>query len=116
MVVCIGSTIGKVGMTSQRCLTNQQINSVLCKDGHDPLAVFYALRRQQQLFKRVASCTAVPILNKGNFAELTIPYYPEGTEEAVSEVLKEFEKAETGVEEIARVLRILKMQIISSFL
>lgn len=67
IVVCIGSTIGKVAMASERCLTNQQINSIICSD-RNPSVVYYMLRRSASLFKQNASCTAVPILNKGAFS------------------------------------------------
>lgn len=94
MVVCIGSTIGKVAMASETCLTNQQINTVVCKPEHNPLVVYYALRRQQGTLRQVASCTAVPILNKGNFAALEIPFPAIESEESVAERLLDFERAE----------------------
>src|SRR3712207_737715 len=43
-VVCIG-TIGKLGLTSRPCFTNQQINSVIPDERvSDPLFVFYLLQ------------------------------------------------------------------------
>ena len=100
MVVCIGSTIGKVAMASERCLTNQQINSVVCKPGHNPLVVFYSLCRQQKIFRQAASCTAVPILNKGNFSALSIPIPANGVQDNVSARLLEFEQAEVYAKEV----------------
>ncbi|MFH0882827.1 MAG: restriction endonuclease subunit S [bacterium] len=99
MVVCIGSTIGKVAMASERCLTNQQINSVVCKPEHNPLVVFYSLCRQQKLFRQAASCTAVPILNKGNFSALSIPIPANGVQDNVAARLLEFEQAEVYAKE-----------------
>ena len=99
MVVCIGSTIGKVAMASERCLTNQQINSVVCKPEHNPLVVFYSLCRQQKLFRQTASCTAVPILNKGNFSALSIPIPANEVQDNVAARLLEFEQAEVYAKE-----------------
>ena len=116
MVVCIGSTIGKVAMASERCLTNQQINSVVCKSNHNPLVVYFALRRQQKLFRQVASCTAVPILNKGNFAALTIPFPKNGAEEAIAERLLEFERVTESVKASGSASQNLKTELINTLL
>ncbi len=32
MVTCIGATIGKVGLSRQAGITNQQINSIVCNE------------------------------------------------------------------------------------
>ena len=41
MCVCIGSSIGKVGMSYlDESATNQQINSIICKEGRDPEFVY----------------------------------------------------------------------------
>ena len=116
MVVCIGSTIGKVAIASERCLTNQQINSVVCKPCHNPLVVYFALRRQQKLFRQAASCTAVPILNKGNFAALTIPYPRNGAEESVGERLLDFEQSAENIKLFIQASQELKSHLINSLL
>ncbi len=116
MVVCIGSTIGKVAMAGERCLTNQQINSVICKSDHSPLVVYFALRRQQKLFRQVASCTAVPILNKGNFSELKIPFPKNGAEKVIAERLLGFESSVENAKTSVQASRNLKTQLINSLL
>lgn len=116
MVVCIGSTIGKVAMAAEPCLTNQQINTVVCLPAHNPLVVYYALQRQQNLFRQVASCTAVPILNKGNFGALEIPFPRNGAEESVAERLLEFERAEECSERSIRDSQQMKTTFINSML
>jgi type I restriction enzyme, S subunit len=109
MVVCIGSTIGKVGMAYECCLTNQQINSVVCKSEHNPLVVYHVLHSHQQLFRQVASCTAVPILNKGNFSALMIPFPKNSDEQVIAARLLEFERAEHDAE--ASVASIIKLKL-----
>ncbi len=116
MVVCIGSTIGKVAMAAEACLTNQQINTVVCLPTHNPLVVYYSLQRQQNLFRQVASCTAVPILNKGNFAALEISFPRNGAEESVAERLLEFERAEECSERSIRDSQQMKTTFINSML
>jgi type I restriction enzyme S subunit len=116
MVVCIGSTIGKVAMASEQCLTNQQINTVVCKPDHDPLVVYYALRRQKKLFQQVASCTAVPILNKGNFSALKIPFPKNGAEKTAADKLLEFEVSVKAAKTAAEASRNLKIDLANTLL
>ncbi|MBM3911317.1 MAG: hypothetical protein FJ356_06680, partial [Thaumarchaeota archaeon] len=42
LFVCIGSTIGKVGMSTTEMATNQQINSIICQK-NDPSFIYYKL-------------------------------------------------------------------------
>ena len=116
MVVCIGSTIGKVAMAAEACLTNQQINSIVCSERRDPLVAYYALLRQQGLFRQNASCTAVPILNKGNFTATEIPYPKQHIEAKVAERLLEFEGAEENTSAAIENSRALKTHLINAIL
>ncbi len=116
MVVCIGSTIGKVAMAGEQCLTNQQINTVVCSPQRNPLVAYYALLRQQPHFRQNASCTAVPILNKSNFASIEIPYPKREAESEVATRLMEFEDAEIKSTAAVENSRALKTQIVNAIL
>ena len=73
MCVCIGSSIGKVGMTFQEeSATNQQINSIICKEGLDPEFVFYLLSFHWKYWKGFATFGPVPILSKGRFTSIVV--------------------------------------------
>src|SRR5579863_5278563 len=43
MVTCIGNTIGKTAIAAEECLTNQQINSIVVREGYDPKFVYYLI-------------------------------------------------------------------------
>ena len=74
MCVCIGSSIGKVGMTFRDVsATNQQINSIVCKEGRDPEFVFYLLSYFWEYWKGFATFGPVPILSKGRFTSIVVP-------------------------------------------
>ncbi len=74
MCVCIGSSIGKVGMTFRKVsATNQQINSIVCKEGRDPDFVFYLLSYFREYWKGFATFGPVPILSKGRFSSILVP-------------------------------------------
>ena len=93
MVVCIGSTTGKVAMSSERCITNQQINSVVCNEDVDPDFVFRLLKQMEEHFYRQASCTALPILNKSQFSAIEV-FVPSLVEQKkIVAVMRDFENA-----------------------
>jgi len=73
MCVCIGSSIGKVGMSYlDESATNQQINSIICKEGRDPEFVYYLLSYHWEYWKSFATFGPVPILSKGRFATIVV--------------------------------------------
>ena len=72
-VVCIGSTVGKVGYASfDVCATNQQINSIMPRSSFDPLFTFYLMVYWAEHIRQQASPSPVPILSKGAFGQIEI--------------------------------------------
>lgn len=92
-VVCIGATIGKVGITVQPSATNQQINSIVCTSQHSPEYLYYALCHRSQHIAVIAGVNATPMLNKSEFAKCRLPMpscYEE--EAAIADRLSAFDK------------------------
>lgn len=114
MVVCIGSTIGKVAMSSARCITNQQINSIVCSEDFDPFVVYHVMLHHQGLFKQEAACTAVPLLNKSAFEQLIVRYPSAQTEAAFSRRIHDLEESVTLAEASILDTRALKNQLINT--
>jgi type I restriction enzyme S subunit len=73
LVVCIGSTIGKVGITSGAGATNQQINSVIPSPKWSNYFVYQAIRHHVGQIHAWAGLQAVPIVNKSTFGKMLIP-------------------------------------------
>lgn len=72
-VVCIGSTIGKVGRTTAPAsATNQQINAIVPGVGYDPNYLSHLLTYQSNIVRNAASPSPVPILSKGVFEKLVL--------------------------------------------
>jgi type I restriction enzyme S subunit len=71
---CIGNTIGKMGIATKECLTNQQINSIIPNNEHDPKFVYYLLRHYVGLVRSVGlgGGSAQPIINKTDFSRLKV--------------------------------------------
>lgn len=71
-VICIGSTIGKIGITTKECCTNQQITSVIVNDDNDPEFFYYAMSARKDHFKSVAGINATPQINKSEYSKYRI--------------------------------------------
>lgn len=95
LVVCIGSTIGKVGITSCPGATNQQINAVIPSNLWSPTFVFQAIRQHVYQIHAWAGLQAVPIVNKSTFQKMLIPK-PSGQEQCrISDAVKKLEARAT---------------------
>lgn len=87
-VSCIGSDMGKVGMTRVESVTNQQINSIIMREGVYPDYIYYNLiSRKDELQRLATSGSAQPILNKGHFSQLKVPLPPVSEQEAIANIL-----------------------------
>ncbi len=86
-VVCIGSTIGKAAITISRCATNQQINSIVCKNSY-PEYVYYLMMYYAKSIKSEASTQAVPIINKSAFSALLVQVPPLSEQIKIGKIIK----------------------------
>ena len=73
-VSCIGSDLGKVVITTEECVTNQQINSIIVDTNRfDTDYIYYAmLILGKELNFHSKTSTAVPIVNKSNFSSYEV--------------------------------------------
>jgi len=73
LLVCIGSSIGKVGQTTAEVsATNQQINAIVAGDEFDSDYLFHLLTYSADLVRQSASPSPVPILSKGPFEKVAL--------------------------------------------
>ena len=86
-VSCIG-TIGYVGVSNSDCATNQQINSIIVKDGVDADFIYYVMRNMWIVFKSLeGQSTTLSILNKSHFANLEIQIPSLDTQHRIAAIL-----------------------------
>ena len=87
-VSCIGSDLGKVVMTTQETVTNQQINSIIPKDGVDADFVYYAMLILGKELNYISkTSTAVPIINKSSFSNYTLSLPPIDEQRKIADTL-----------------------------
>lgn len=73
LVTCIGSDMGKVVITKNPCITNQQINSIIPNESVDPHFLYYTLINSYDVLRVMGGDgTAVPIVNKRDFENIKI--------------------------------------------
>ncbi len=73
-VSCIGSDLGKVVITTQETVTNQQINSIIVDtESFDIDFIYYSMLELGKILNfHSKTSTAVPIINKSNFSQYKI--------------------------------------------
>jgi len=94
LVVCIGSTIGKVGYVCEESSFNQQINAVVPNPGYDSGFVFQSICKSIYQLHRLAGLQAVPIVNKGEFRKIRIPVAPKEEQIEIIAHLSQLEERE----------------------
>ena len=93
MITCIGNTIGKCGISSGDCLTNQQINSIIPHDEIDPRFVYYLLLQNTALIRSIGigGGSAAPILNKSSFSKIQLLVPPVRQWNAIADILSAYD-------------------------
>ncbi len=78
LVVCIGASIGKVGLSGVNGSCNQQINAIIPNSAFTSKYLFFVCLSNyfQTILKKNASQTTLPIINKTEFSKLQIPLPP----------------------------------------
>ncbi|TAN04325.1 MAG: restriction endonuclease subunit S [Rhodanobacteraceae bacterium] len=88
-VVCIGSSIGKVGFSTQeRSASNQQINSIIPNDSYDARYVCHLLQFHSKHVASRAAPSPVAILSKSQFSAIELPVSEDaGEQRAIASAL-----------------------------
>jgi len=71
LVTCIAS-IGKIALAYEPCITNQQINAIICNKDVNPHYVYYALKSRANVLKSWAGRTTNPIVKKSLFEKFQV--------------------------------------------
>ena len=91
-VSCIGSDMGKAIITSQESITNQQINSIICKPEYDYRFVYYLMLTLRDTIRSLGkNATAVPILNKSKFSSIHISVPQLSKQKQIADILSGFD-------------------------
>jgi len=86
-VVCIGSTIGKIGLAHTLSATNQQINSICPNEKHSSEYLYYAILLFTNILISRAGVAVIPIVNKADFSRLPIIIPPLVEQKYIAQIL-----------------------------
>ena len=90
---CIGNTIGKCGIASADCLTNQQVNSIIVNGDNSPQFVYYALIQNRPMIRAIglSGGAAQPIINKSTFSSVQIDVPDRATQDEIADILSAYD-------------------------
>lgn len=87
MLVGIGATIGKVGLTMNECSCNQQINAIGCNSKLDPVFAAYYLKILRDFIVKCGKFTTLPIINQDETKNLVLTVPPLAEQSAIAAYL-----------------------------
>ena len=110
MVVCIGATIGKIGLTVEPCATNQQVNTIVPKEEYSATYLYYLISGLKKYLLGFAGDTATPQLNKTDFGKVVTFIHQSKTDrERIADILSEVDaKIEKEEQEKAQLEQLKK--------
>lgn len=86
LVGCIGD-IGKLGITSDKCSSNQQITGIFPKQGVDVNYLYYWFLDNKKVLESYSNNAVVPILNNAILSTIQIPLPPLATQQKIAAIL-----------------------------
>lgn len=88
-VSCIGSDLGKVVITTEETVTNQQINSIIVDENkYDVDYIYYAMLELGRILNfHSKTSTAVPIVNKSSFLQYELICPPLNVQKRIGSIL-----------------------------
>ena len=119
LITCIGATIGKAGLTSVACATNQQINAAI-PVGVEPEFLFWFVvgSTAQNWILDNASATTLPILNKGRLATMPVALAPHGEQRRIvaklEDLLARSRRAKEALDAIPPLLEKLRQSVLAA--
>lgn len=86
LVACIGD-IGKLGITTKECSSNQQITGIKPKNNVDISYLYYWFLQSKKMLKNHANNAVVPILNNRTLEQILVPLPPLAEQKQIAAIL-----------------------------
>jgi type I restriction enzyme S subunit len=116
LFVCIGSTIGKVGIASADLATNQQINAIIPNNRVDSEYLYYAATTLSDHVREQAGEQAVPLVNKSDFSAFEILFPPIGEQREIASVLADADELISAFERLIAKKQAIKQGMMQQLL
>ncbi|MGH1399173.1 MAG: restriction endonuclease subunit S [Alphaproteobacteria bacterium] len=115
MVTCIAS-IGKMAIAERKCITNQQINTIIPNKQVVSEFLYYALLSKAPELKNMSGTTAVPIINKTQFSKVEVDLPPLPEQKKIAEVLGSVDEAIAKTEAVIAQTQRVKQGLLQTLL
>lgn len=89
LIVSIGATLGKVGISEVECSANQQINAVIASEEVDPYFLTYSLSAKSHVMRWISNASTIGIMNQEKTKEIRVALPPLSEQTEISEYLDE---------------------------
>lgn len=99
LYTCIAS-IGKSGVNTVSCVSNQQINACVFDTENDHLFHYYQLQRCTNALEALAGKTAVSIINKSKFSDFEVLCPPLPEQKRIAEILSSVDESIRATEAV----------------
>jgi hypothetical protein len=116
--VCIGATIGKVGVLTRAASCNQQINALVGLDQLDAAFVGTVLGAPSGVSRTrgAAGRTTLPLLKKSSWMQLEIPWPDQTDRRETVELAQVLEDVSVGASRVVERLQRLRKELLSDLL
>lgn len=104
--VCIGSTIGKIGITIKKCCTNQQLTSMIVNEENDAEYFYYSMCYRREHFKSIAGINATPQINKSGYSKYKV-LCPKDKNEQI-EIAQKINSVDSDISKQEQKIRVLE--------
>lgn len=108
LFTCIGSTIGKAGISQIELTSNQQINAVFPNDSYSSDYLYYFLNFNSPKIKLGASEQAVPMINKTEFSKTIVVLPTKSEQTAIATALSDTDALISSLEKLIAKKRSVK--------
>lgn len=116
LFTCIGSTIGKIGLSREDLTSNQQINAILPNDNYVSHHLYYELQRLAPRIKSLASEQAVPMINKSEFESFQVVFPPLKEQQKIAQILSQWDEAIETTQNLITQLQLRKKGLMQELL
>ena len=109
LLIGIGATVGKVGLATEPCSSNQQINAIILKEFYNARFYLYFLSTIKEIIVMEASSATLPIFNQTQTKNISVSVPPiEEQNKIVDFIENQMERVQTIIEKSKHEIELLK--------
>lgn len=109
LLIGIGATVGKVGLATEPCSSNQQINAIILKEFYNARFYLYFLSTIKEIIIMEASSATLPIFNQTQTKNISVSVPPiEEQNKIVDFIENQMERVQTIIEKSKHEIELLK--------